>query len=188
MSDIVRADLTFEQALFLLARAQYEYNMLGKVVSKSEPGSLRRACDDEMLRRHDELGDKSKVIRSADGESVATYTVRESKGKPERKARRTVISEDAALAWVKSDDAPEHYKELWLDECAAAAREAARKVAEDYVLLEGELIDGAEVVVETVPAEPSTAIGCLLKIDDKAAMRVFGVPPAVMLLEGADSE
>lgn len=159
MSSIEKLGMTFEDALAILARAQHEYNALGSIVSTKDPKSLRSVCDAQMLERYEMTGDVSKVVR-INGTEVARYTVRVSKGCPEKKAKRILIDPEDAHIWIMTE-APQNYIEMYEQECAIAAK----KIAEDYMLLEGELIEGAEVVEETVPAEPEHATGCMLKID-----------------------
>lgn len=159
MDSIEKQNMPFEDALVILAQCQAEYNRLGAIVSTKDPGSLRSICDREMLERYETTGDVSKVIR-INGTEVARYTVRVSKGAPEKKSKKVVIDPEDAHVWLMTE-APDTYIEMYESECA----KAAQKVAEDYMLLEGEIIEGAEVVEETIPAEPEHATGCMLKVD-----------------------
>lgn len=164
MNSIEKQGMTFEEAVGFLARAQYEYNNLGKIVSTKDPDSLRSACDEEMRLRHQLYGVKSINAKIGDA-VVGTYTVCETKEKPEQTVKRLRIDPSDALRWTM-EDAPDNYYQM--------LAEAAVKIAEDYMLLEGEVLPGARMVEETVPAEPSKYKNTVLKIDPAKAAKAIG--------------
>lgn len=173
MNSIEKQGLTFEEALKVLAECQAEYNRLGKIVSTKEAGSLRSACDEEARLRYEESGVKSYEIPIA-GISVGTYTVCKTQEKPEQKVKRLRISEGNAVRWLMEDAPEEYYKQL----C-----EEAVKLAEDYMLLTGEVIPSARMVEEVLPAEPSRYKNTVLKIDADKLERALEARDAIALEE-----
>ncbi|MBR3226856.1 MAG: hypothetical protein IKF78_16200 [Atopobiaceae bacterium] len=157
MKAIETKGLGFEDALKVLAECQSRYNELGKVVSTKDPDSLRSWCDEEARLRYEMQGVKSWEINLG-GCIVGTYTVARTKEKPEQTVKRMRVNGSDAIRWLM-EDAPENYFEQ--------LAEFAQKLAEDYMLLEGEIIPGAKMVEETIPAEPSRYKNTVLKVDAK---------------------
>lgn len=164
MNSIEKQGMSFEQALGFLAQAQSEYNRLGKIVSTKDPESLRYACDEEMRFRYEEYGVKSVDVKIGDS-TVGTYSVSKTKEKPEKVIEKLSIEPMDALRWC-TEEAPEEYFAMLCEEAA--------RIAEDYMLLTGEVLPSAKVVEETVPAEPSKFKNTILKVDAAKVGKALG--------------
>lgn len=167
----IEQSVGLEDALKVLAKAQAEYNRLGEIVSTKNPDSLRSLCDEEARLRYELQGIKSWEIHIG-GYIVGTYTVAKTKEQPEKTVKRLRIGESDAIRWAM-EDAPSNY----FDQLA----EFAVKLAEDYMLSEGEIIPGAKTVEETVPAEPSRYKNTVLKVDAKNMAKALEAEDAIAL-------
>lgn len=155
MNSIEQQGMSFEDALAFLAQCQSEYNKLGKVCSTKDPDSLRHALDEELRLRYELQGVKSIDVKLGN-RVVGTYTVVKTSEKPEQKVKKLKISEGNAIRWLMEDAPSEYYDML----CAEAV-----KIAEDYMLLTGEILPSAQYVEEILPAEPSRFKNTVLKVD-----------------------
>lgn len=164
--------LAVEQALF---------SRIGEDVSTKSTGSLRNACDEQVLANYRAMGAKSYDVHVA-GEKVGTYSVRVGKESPEKVSKRLVVRDPATLeAYVASDECAEERGEY--------VRLMARNLAEFLLETYGIVADGCEVVEEVTPAQPPRVLGTTLRVDaDKVASALAGSLPAVIagLIEGGD--
>lgn len=157
MNDIEPRGQSFEDALSMLAELQYEYDRIGKVISTKNPDSPRKACDDEMRLRYELSGVRSIDVKIGDS-VVGRFSAVIAKEEPEKRCRRPRVSREAAMGWIMGEDMRgSHY-------FASLADEAVR-LAEDYMLLEGEQIPGAEIVEVVEPARPGYFKNTMLKVD-----------------------
>lgn len=169
----------FEEALAFLAQCQAEYGKLAKICSTKEPDSLRRACDDELRLRYELQGVKSIDVK-LHGSVVGTYSVVKTTERPEQKVKKLTISEGNAIKWLMEDAPEEYYDMLCLE---------AVKIAEDYMLLTGEIIPSAQYVEEIVPAEPSRFKNTVLRVDSakvEAALEASKAVEAEKLEESSE--
>lgn len=150
---------TYEQALAVLAEAQYRYNALGQVVSTKDPDSLRSMCDREARHRFEQYGDKSKNV-VWNGQVIATYTVSATTEEPERREKHIEIPDNAARAWVM-EDCPQDFIDAFVEE-------HAHEIAMRYMEETGELIPHAELVETVIPAKPSMYKNTVLKVKPQA--------------------
>lgn len=157
---------SYEQALQILADAQYRYNMLGEIVSTKDPDSLRSLCDMEARYRYEKYGEKTKEVRAPDGTTIATYSAVVTKEEPERTVERLEIADGHAARWVM-EDAPQEWLDDWM-------QRHAKEIAMDWMMETGELIPNANVVEEHVPAKPSMYKNTVLKIKADAMRKVLG--------------
>lgn len=162
MNSIEPQGRTFEETLAMLAELQYEYDRIGKAISTKNPDSPRSACDDEMRLRYELSGVRSIDVKIGDA-VVGRFSAVVAKEEPEKRYRKVRIPPEAAMEWILGDEMRDsHYFSKLMDE--------AVKLAEDYMLIEGEQIPGSEVVDAVEPAKPGYFKNTMLKVDrDKMA-------------------
>lgn len=131
----------------ILAVEQAIYNMIGADVSTKDPYNLRARVNAAYRDLYEQTGATSFEVR-VNGEKVGTYSFARKKGTPERVVSGPVVTDPEKLRADDRDD--------WLDWCRRYIDAHIVELATEYATETGELLDGMELVTETVPATPDT--------------------------------
>lgn len=173
MNSIEPQGRTFEETLAMLAELQYEYDRIGKAISTKNPDSPRSVCDDEMRLRYELSGVRSIDVKIGDA-VVGRFSAVIAKEEPEKRCKRPRVSREAAMGWIMGEDMRgSHYLSSLMDE--------AVRLAEDYMLIEGEQIPGAEIVEVVEPARPGYFKNTMLKVDREGMEKALEAREAARL-------
>lgn len=155
--------LAIEQALF---------SRLGEDVSTKSPDSLRSEADREIVCNYRAIGAKSYDVHVND-QKVGTYSVRTSKEQPQRTEKHISIVDPYLFDQFVREQAE--------DEVFEYVHLMMQNFAEFMLNTYGVLVDGCEVVEETIPAQRPQVLGTTLRIDsDKVANAINGYLPTTI--------
>ena len=130
-----------------LAIEQAVYNSIGADLKTGVPDNLRGEVNGFYLDLYQQTGATGFEVRVA-GQKVGTYGFSKVKGTPERKVTELRVTDPQALLDDDSED--------FVSWCADWLRDHLPELAVQYCEQTGELLDGMELVTETVPATPDT--------------------------------
>ena len=156
-----------------LAIEQAVYNAIGADLKTGVPDNLRGEVNAFYLDMYERTGATGFEVRIG-GQKVGTYGFNRVKGQPERTVSEVRVTDAEALRADESDEFNDWLTE-WLN-CHLP------ELAVQYGEQTGELLDGVEVVTETIPATPDTIRpnGTLRVKPEKVAAALGNALPATI--------
>lgn len=165
-----------------LAIAQAFYKTAAELVDTKNPDSLRSAVDEGYRELYERTGSKSFDVM-LNGHQVGTYSIRFSKPKPEETRMSFEVTDYEKLAQDFADNVTD-------EQCRTFVALNLAQFAEYVLNVDGEMMDGCELVPIVTPATEKQYIGGTLKIDPQAVMVSMGetLPPGIAGLLGGGDE
>jgi hypothetical protein len=164
-----------------LAVEQAVYNAIGADLKTGVPDNLRGEVNAFYLDMYERTGATGFEVR-VNGMKCGTYGFNRVKGQPERTVSEVRVTDHDAMM---ADDSPE-----FVNWCGEWLVDHMDELAVQYCAETGELLDGVEVVTETIPATPDTIRpnGTLRVKPEKVAAALGNALPATIagLLEGGN--
>mgnify|MGYP007115365228 CR=1 FL=1 len=156
-----------------LAVEQAVYNAIGADLKTGVPDNLRGEVNAFYLDMYERTGATGFEVRIG-GQKVGTYGFNRVKGQPEHTVSEVRVTDADALRADESDEFNDWLTE-WLNSHLP-------ELAVQYCEQTGELLDGVEVVTETIPATPDTIRpnGTLRVKPEKVAAALGNALPATI--------